>query len=179
MVESLGLSYHNIRELDCIIDEEMPGRPRFKCEEVHISGESYNFYFREVIPCICMLFGDPRYSRQLIFVPERHYQDAGHTTQVFGEMYTGKWWWSVQVHTYEYSTYFITYSHSSLQRSLELRRPGATVIPVIISSDKTQLTLFRSKSAYPVYLSIGNIPKDICCKPTQQAQILMGYIPTT
>ncbi|KAH8994678.1 hypothetical protein EDB86DRAFT_3064651 [Lactarius hatsudake] len=145
VVENLGLSYRNVRELNRIIDEEMPGRPRFKCEEVRIA-----------IPCICALFGDPKFSRQLIFAPERHYQDVDHTVQVTGEMHTGKWWWSVQLH-----------------------RPGATVIPVIISSDKTQLTLFRSKSAYPIYLSIGNIPKDIRCKPTQQAQVLIGYIPTT
>ena len=42
-----------------------------------------------------------------------------------------------------------------------------------------QLTLFRAKSTYPIYLSIGNIPKHICRKPTQHAQMLLGYIPTT
>jgi hypothetical protein len=39
--------------------------------------------------------------------------------------------------------------------------------------------LFRSKVAYPVYMTIGNIPKDICRKLSWQAQILIGYIPTT
>lgn len=53
------------------------------------------------------------------------------------------------------------------------------MVPVILSSDKTQLTLFGSKSAYPVYLSIGNIPKDLRRKPTQRALMLLGYIPTT
>ena len=33
--------------------------------------------------------------------------------------------------------------------------------------------------AYPVYLTIGNIPKEIRRKPSRRAQILMGYIPTT
>ena len=66
-----------------------------------------------------------------------------------------------------------------LKETLELHRPGATVIPVIISSDKTQLTLFREKQAYPIYLTIGNIPKDIHRKPSHLAQILIGYIPTT
>ena len=33
--------------------------------------------------------------------------------------------------------------------------------------------------AYPVYLMIGNIPKDICCKLSCDAHILLGYIPTT
>jgi hypothetical protein len=53
------------------------------------------------------------------------------------------------------------------------------VIPVIISSDKTQLTLFRGKTAYPVYLTIGNIPKEIHRKPSRRAQVLIAYIPTT
>ncbi len=66
-----------------------------------------------------------------------------------------------------------------LQKSLEVHQPGATVIPVIVSFDKTQLTLFYDKQAYPVYLTIGNIPKDIQQKPTHHAQLLMGYIPTT
>jgi len=50
---------------------------------------------------------------------------------------------------------------------------------MIVSSDKTQLTLFRDKQAYPVYLTIGNISKDIRRKPSLHAQLLMGYIPTT
>ena len=65
------------------------------------------------------------------------------------------------------------------QTSLESCRPGATVVPIIISSDKTQLTLFRGKTAYPVYLTIGNIPKDIRRKPSRRAQMLIAYIPTT
>jgi hypothetical protein len=63
--------------------------------------------------------------------------------------------------------------------SLEKQKPGATLIPIILSSDKTLLTLFRGKTAYPVYFTIGNIPKDIRRKPSRRAQLLVGYIPTT
>jgi hypothetical protein len=62
---------------------------------------------------------------------------------------------------------------------LEHRHPGATIIPLIVSTDKTTLTLFRNKMAYLIYLTIGNIPKQIRRKVTRQAQILIGYIPTT
>jgi hypothetical protein len=70
-------------------------------------------------------------------------------------------------------------SYRTFQASLESKRPGATIIPVILSSDKTLLTQFRSKMAYPIYLTIGNIPKDIRRKPSRHAQILIGYIPIT
>jgi hypothetical protein len=50
---------------------------------------------------------------------------------------------------------------------------------MIISSDKMQLTLFHDKQAYPIYLTIGNIPKDICQKPSCHGQLLVAYLPTT
>ena len=45
--------------------------------------------------------------------------------------------------------------------------------------DKTLLTTFRNKSAYPLYLTIGNIPKEIRRKPSMNMYILLGYLPTT
>ena len=68
---------------------------------------------------------------------------------------------------------------STKQKAIEENTPGATIIPVIISSDKTQITLFRNKSAYPVYLTIGNLPKSIRRKPSRQGQILLAYLPCT
>ena len=65
------------------------------------------------------------------------------------------------------------------QKVVDKHRPGATIIPIIISSDKTQLTVFGSRTAYPVYLTIGNLPKEIRRKPSRQAHILLGYLPTT
>ena len=65
------------------------------------------------------------------------------------------------------------------QENLEALQPGAMIIPVIVSSDKTQLTHFRDKQAYPVYITIGNIPKDIRRKPSWHAQLLVAYLPTT
>ena len=62
---------------------------------------------------------------------------------------------------------------------LEEQKPGATIVPIILSSDQTQVTQFGSKTAYPVYLTIRNLPKDIRCKPSCWGQILIAYLPTT
>lgn len=49
---------------------------------------------------------------------------------------------------------------------------------MIIATDKTQLTQFSgSKQAYPVYLTLGNIPRSLRRKPTQQACVLLAYLP--
>lgn len=57
---------------------------------------------------------------------------------------------------------------------------GSTVVPVIVSTDKTQLSVFSGqKEAYPGYLTIGNIPKSFRRKPSLHAQILFAYLPTS
>jgi len=68
--------------------------------------------------------------------------------------------------------------HIASLRPLDLNT-GATIIPLLVLSDKTQLMHFWEKMAYPIYLTIGNIPKDIHHKPSCHAHILIGYIPTT
>jgi hypothetical protein len=53
------------------------------------------------------------------------------------------------------------------------------IIPIILLSDKTQVTLFQNKAAYPIYLTIGNIPKHIQRQPSHHTYILLAYLPTT
>ncbi|KAG1794381.1 uncharacterized protein HD556DRAFT_1431983 [Suillus plorans] len=158
--EKIGLSFKNSRELNMIIDNELPGRPKFKREQIIIADQAFDIYYCDIIECIKALFGDPNFAQYLVFVPERQYADEDKTVHLYHDMHTGKWWWDCQ-------------------KKLDKECPGATVIPVIISSDKTQVTMFRNKTAYPVYLTIGNIPKEIRRKPSCQAHILLAYLPTT
>ena len=56
---------------------------------------------------------------------------------------------------------------------------GATLTPLIIASDKTQLSQFQGdKTVWPVYLTIGNISKEIRRQPSAHVTILLGYLPT-
>ncbi|EIW74785.1 hypothetical protein CONPUDRAFT_132383 [Coniophora puteana RWD-64-598 SS2] len=161
VTEALGLSYSSSNELNKIIDTQLPRRrPVFTHHEVVAGGESFDFFSRDIIECIRALYGDPNHTQYLSFQPERQYADADKTQRLYHDMQTGRWWWSTQ-------------------KTLEEQKSGATVIPVILSSDKTQVTLFRNKTAYPVYLTIGNLPKTIRRKPSRQGQILLAYLPTS
>ncbi|KAG1897487.1 uncharacterized protein F5891DRAFT_1129926 [Suillus fuscotomentosus] len=132
----------------------------FKREQIIVAGEAFDIFYRDIVECIRSLYSDPDFADFLIFKPERHYTDEDKTIRLFHDMHTGQWWWNTQ-------------------KVLDQQRPGATIIPVIISSDKTQVTMFRNKTAYPVYLTIGNIPKEIRRKPSRRAHILLAYLPTT
>jgi len=94
--EKLGLSFKNSRELNKIIDESLPGRPRFQRQQVMVGNEVCDVYFRDVIACVKALFGDPDFAPYLVFVPEKHYVDETKKTRLYHDMNTGKWWWSTQ-----------------------------------------------------------------------------------
>ncbi|KAJ3781293.1 hypothetical protein GGU10DRAFT_397449 [Lentinula aff. detonsa] len=143
LYESLGLSYCTSAELNCIIDNQLPAQhPSFSRQEVVVAGKAFDLFKQPILDCIRSLYSSPNFAPYLCVSPERHYTDANKVNRLYHDMYTGKWWWSTQ-------------------KQLEKDKPGATIVPVIIFSDKTQVTLFRNKSAYPVYLTIGNLPKEI------------------
>src|SRR5205809_6356026 len=52
------------------------------------------------------------------------------------------------------------------------------VVPVILTSDKTHLTNFSGdKKAWPLYLTIGNLPSTVRNKPSRLATVLLALLP--
>ena len=97
MPDIIGLSYNTVKGLNGIIDTKLPGRPPFRCKIVNIGGERLEFHFRDVIGCIQSLYSDPRFTHDMAFAPEQHYSNPERTCRVYNELYTGDWWWKVQV----------------------------------------------------------------------------------
>ena len=55
---------------------------------------------------------------------------------------------------------------------------GATIAPIILASDQANLSQFGGdKQAWPVYLTVGNISKEIHHQPSLHGTVLIGYLP--
>ncbi|KAG2028794.1 hypothetical protein BDR03DRAFT_1019341 [Suillus americanus] len=118
--------------------------------------EDLELWMRDPVECIRELMGNPEFDHMVSYAPERVFSDVEGKTRRFDEMWTGDWWWEMQG-----------------------RLPqGAVVAPVILASDKTSLSQFRGdQEVWPVYLSLGNISKNVRCQPSKHATVLIAYLP--
>lgn len=96
-VDTVGLSFRTVDELNKMIDANLSGRPHFQCKLLTVNGEPLEFYSRDVIGCIRSLYGDPEFAQHLVFAPERHYTSHERSMRIYNEIHTGDWWWKVQV----------------------------------------------------------------------------------
>lgn len=52
---------------------------------------------RSVIDVVRELIGDPRFRDSMRYAPERHWTSKRRKFRVYGELWSGNWWWRTQV----------------------------------------------------------------------------------
>ncbi len=78
--------------------------------------------------------GHPGFWHNQTYEPSCIYNE--NERQIYNEMHTGEWWWKQQ----------------------KKYPPQATIIPILILSDKTVMSLsHEDQTLWPVYITIGNL----------------------
>src|SRR6266850_5099885 len=110
----------------------------------------------------------------MAYVPSCLYQQDG--TQGYSEMTTGEEWHYQQVCPIPPN---LTSHLKNMNQSIKnLLMKGTTVLSIILVTDHTHLTNFTGdKKMHAIYLSLGNISKDICWKHNTCAWLLVTKIP--
>jgi hypothetical protein len=69
--------------------------------EVYVEGENIprvaHLCARDIIEVIAELIGNPRFAKFMKYAPERHWTAENDGVRIYNELWTGDWWWSVQV----------------------------------------------------------------------------------
>ncbi|KAG9094615.1 hypothetical protein FS749_012136 [Ceratobasidium sp. UAMH 11750] len=153
--------WKNVKQFDTEIDN-LPHGPDWYRQTVRVQTddgeEVLDLWKRDVVEVVKWLISDRRFMEYMRFAPERHWTTEARQERVYDEMWSGDWWWRTQ----------------------NILGEGSTIAPIILATDKTQMTMLSgNKSAWPVYLSIGNISKDIRRRASERAMVLVGFIPVT
>jgi len=130
-----------------------PGDDSWIDDDSHIFGI---LCYRDIFKCTQFLLTHLPFQAHLNFEPVHLADSEGRWND--SQMNKCDWWWNTQ----------------------DQLPAGATFVPVICASDKTHLTNFSDhQHAWQLYVTIGNIQKDICRTPKEWAWILVGLIPCT
>ncbi|KAJ7617664.1 hypothetical protein DFH06DRAFT_1364378 [Mycena polygramma] len=144
--EGIKPSFANNRAFLSFVDS-LPAGPQWYCHAFELEGdecdsdgkpkkEIVEMWYRDPLECVRELLGNPSYTKQG-YKPMRVYKrfkDGELSNREYTQMWTAEWWWEIQ----------------------ELLPPGATLAPIIIATDKTQLTRFSGdKQAWPPLRAAG------------------------
>ncbi|KAF8868026.1 hypothetical protein BD779DRAFT_1615592 [Infundibulicybe gibba] len=118
----------------------LPTGPDWECKIVKMTGdqqgedgkmmeEEMELWFCNPIDCMKELIGNPTFKYHISYTPEHVFTSNNGDNQVLDEMWMADWWWDTQ----------------------NKLPDGATIAPIILASDKTQLSQFRgNKKAWPL-----------------------------
>lgn len=59
--------------------------------------ERHELWRRDPVECVRELIGNPAFKEYIAYQPEKVYADPEGKTRVYDEMWTGDWWWNMQV----------------------------------------------------------------------------------
>ncbi|KAG9093118.1 hypothetical protein FS749_015043 [Ceratobasidium sp. UAMH 11750] len=154
------LPWENLTEFYRSVDA-LPHGPDWSYKQLRVSTpegeEVLDLWKRCPVSGTEFLISESRFKGRIHFAPEKNFRikPDGRRVRVRSHMRTAEWWWRMQ----------------------DTLGGDATIAPIILATDATQLALFGHKKAWPVYMTIGNLDNEVRRRPSERGMILIGYIP--
>jgi hypothetical protein len=127
-------------------------------ETIGLPPSTYQIRYRNIQSVLEFLMGHEPFEHHLSYAPVRQFCSNSRNNRIYDEMHTGDWWWRTQGEVPD----------------------GGTIIPVLLASDKTMLSLHHGdQSAWPIYITIGNLDRKTRRKQTVPGSVLLGFLPIT
>jgi len=129
------------------------------------------FIYRNVLDCIRYLLRQITYRDDFIYAPRREYDTNGQW--IYAEMHTADWWRNlpVQPHNPFLSKQSLTETRRHFRQVRRLFRSSRCLIRRISQTSP------GDKKAWPVYITLGNLPSGRRNSPTSIAVLLLALLP--
>ena len=128
--------------------------------------------YRDPLLCIQHLMQSPLVQDHISFSPFKLYESAAKTMRIYTEWLSGDHAWNIQVC---FSFLLPAFGLNLLQTQLG---HGATILGVILSSDKTNISVMTGgRAAHPLLISLATISMEFRNKDTSNSYLLLALIP--
>ncbi|KAG2115294.1 uncharacterized protein F5147DRAFT_743744 [Suillus discolor] len=150
------LAYKSAQQMFTFMDA-LPKGPKWRCTTIHTEGyittHPVHLIWRDALEVTWHIFGNPVFANDMEFDPYK--------IQVNGEREYSEWMSCSQAH--------------GIQDQLP---SGATIVPIVLASDKTPVTRQSGGlEMHPMFLTTANIRLDIRMKATLHAWSCIVYMP--
>ncbi|KAI9570933.1 hypothetical protein HD554DRAFT_2037123 [Boletus coccyginus] len=113
-------------------------------------------FYQPTLDCVQSLLSHPLLAPHISFVPRRVWTSAAQICHVYEDWLSGEWAWDIQ----------------------DVLPEGATVLGVVLSLDKTNISIMsRNHMAYPLLISLANIDPVIHSKISLHIYLLLALLP--
>lgn len=171
----MNLSFSTAKKLRGLA-ELLPKGPAWQCKPwttLYPTKKKLYLYYRDPLECIQAILHSPLVKDFIQFTPFRVFESAAKAMRVYTEWLSGNTAWSMQV-----SSNFPLISVSDIDINQDQLPDGATILGVILSSDKTNLTsMTGGRVAHPLLISLANLVMDFRAKATNHAFQLLALLP--
>ncbi|KAI5982220.1 hypothetical protein EDD15DRAFT_2391380 [Pisolithus albus] len=158
ILQGIPLSFRTGKQLRACA-EVLPSGPAWLCEEMEPESPTKHpvrLFYRQPLECLQSLLSHPLLTPHISFIPRKVWMSAARVCRIYDEWLSGDRAWEIQ---------------DALPR-------GATVLGVVLSSDKTNISVMTgNRMAHPVLISLANIDASIRSKTSLHGYLLLTLLP--